>query len=101
MRFRIQVDLGPQRRIAIFRPDENHLPDEQKTYFSEVKFGVMADHADNALLEPEEIVFDGQHLGVDLTRFRQRTGRTDTPNFAMPADLFRQLLQDLKEKKEE
>jgi hypothetical protein len=25
MRFRIQVDLGPQSRIAIFRPDENHL----------------------------------------------------------------------------
>jgi len=101
MRYRIQVDLGPQRRIAIFRPDESSVPNEQKTYFSEVKFGIMADHAESALLEPEEIVFDGQQLAVDLTKFRKRTGRTDTPNFAMPAEAFRQLLQDMKDKEAE
>lgn len=101
MRFRIQVDLGPQSRIAIFRPDEHHLPDNQKTYFTEVKMGVLADQPDSAILEPEDLVVDGKNIGVDLNRFQQRTGRTDTPNFVMPADAFRQFLMDYKEKNEE
>jgi hypothetical protein len=58
MRFRIQVDIGPRTRIAIFRPDENHLLDEQKTYFSEVKLGVLADQPDSAILEASDIVVD-------------------------------------------
>jgi hypothetical protein len=92
--FRIQVNFGPQTRIAIFRPDENHLPLEQKTYFSEVKLGVLADEPDSAILEASDLVVDGSNIGVDLTQFRQRTGRTDTPNFIMPADAFRKFVDE-------
>lgn len=95
--FRIQVNFGPQTRIAIFRPDENHLPDEQKSYFSEVKLGTLADEPDSAVLEASDLIIDGTKIGVDLTRFRQRTGRSDAPNFIMPADEFRKYIEDLKE----
>jgi hypothetical protein len=100
MRFRIQVDLGPQTRIAIFQPDESHLPDEQKTYFTEMKMGVLADQPDSAILVASDLIVDGSSVGVDLTRFRERTGRTDTPNFVMPADAFRKFIEDYKEKEE-
>lgn len=58
MRYRIQVDLGPQSRIAIFRPGESHLPDSQKTYFTEVKMGVMADQPDSPVLEADDLVVE-------------------------------------------
>jgi hypothetical protein len=100
MHFRIQVDLGPQTRIAIFRPDESHLADEQKTYFTEMKIGVLADQPDSAILEASDLIVEGNSVGVDLTQFRQRTGRTDTPNFIMPADAFRKFVEEYKEKEE-
>jgi len=67
LRYRMQVDYKPFR-IAIFKPDEMHLPDEQKTYFSEVVFGPPG-QPDVVMLTADDLIVDETgRIGVDLSR---------------------------------
>lgn len=92
MRYRIQVERGPLTKIVIFRPDEVNLPDDQKTYFTEVSFGVIGDDADSVFLEAEDLIVEGDKIGVDRNRLQSRLGSSELQKLIMPAAEFRRFL---------
>jgi hypothetical protein len=100
MRFRIQVERSPMTKIVIFRPDEAHLPDSQKTYFAEFSMGLLGDDKTD-FLEPEDLIVEDGRVGVDLNRLEARMGHTDLSRLIMPAETFRQFLKQQKDKNEE
>jgi len=100
MRFRIQVERGPLTKIVIFKPNEQHLPDEQKTYFTEVSMGLLGDDKTD-FLEPEELFMDGNKVGIDRNRLQERLGHSDLSKLIMPAEVFREFLNSHREKEEE
>jgi len=100
MRFRIQVERGPLTKIVIFRPDEQHLPDEQKTYFTEVSMGLLGEDKTD-FLEPDDLFVDGNKVGIDRNRLQERLGHSDPNRLIMPAQVFREFLNDLKNKQDE
>lgn len=97
MRFRIAVERGPLTRIAIFNPDELHLPDSQKQYFTEVTFGVLGEDKTD-FLESNDLFFDGERVGVDLDRLQSRLGHSDLNRLIMPVDAFRKFLEQHRDK---
>jgi len=100
MRYRIQVDRGPLTRIVIFKPDEAHLPDSQKTYFTAFSMGLLGD--DNTdFLEPDDLFVEGGRVGVDLDCLQARLGHSDLSRLIMPAETFRKFLDDYKNKQNE
>lgn len=96
MRYRIQVESGPMTKIIIFRPDEASLPDEQKTYFTEVKMGLLGQEDPAVLLSVDDLYIDGSRMAVDLTKYQARTGRSAPPSYQIPADEFRAFLKQQK-----
>lgn len=94
--YRIQVEYGPLTKIAIFRPDETHLPDEKKTYLTEFQLGLLGDKPADELLKAEDLFTEGNNVGVDLTRYQQRTGLSEPSNFNMEANELRKFLEELK-----
>ncbi|MHA6484518.1 hypothetical protein ACX1C1_21710 [Paenibacillus sp. strain BS8-2] len=80
MRYRIQVERGPMTKIVIFRPDEAGIPDEQKTYFTEVKMGMLGQEDPASLLSIDDLFVDGSRVAVDLTKYQARTGRVAPPS---------------------
>jgi|HigsolmetaAR206D_1030411.scaffolds.fasta_scaffold10922_2 hypothetical protein len=100
MRYRIQVDRGPLTRIVIFKPDEAHLPDSQKTYFTAFSMGLLGDDKTD-FLEPDDLFVEGGRVGVDLDRLQARLGHSDLGRLIMPAETFRRFLEQQKDKKED
>jgi hypothetical protein len=99
--FRIQVEYGPKSKIVIFKPSESNLPDEQKTYFTQVEFGQLEDQKASELLQPEDLFIEGNTVGVDLSKYQQRTGLPEPPNYIINAFLFKRFLDDIKKSSEE
>jgi hypothetical protein len=95
LRYHLQVEYGPRKRVVIFKPDELNKPDEQKTFFTSVEFGEIQDNAD--FLQPDDLIVEDGRVGVDLNRLQERFGCTDLDQLIMPADLFRQFLEKYKQ----
>jgi hypothetical protein len=93
MRYRIQVERGPMTKIVIFRPDEASLPDEQKTYFTEMTMGFLGQGDPTAFLSADDLYVDGGRVAVDLTKYLARTGCTAPLSYQIPADEFRVFLK--------
>lgn len=93
MRYRIQVERGPMTKIVIFRPDQAYLPDEHKTYFTEVKMGLLGQDDPATLLSPDDLYYDGSSIAVDLAKYQLRTGRPMPASLQIPADEFRTFLE--------
>ncbi|MBB6689954.1 hypothetical protein H7B90_00920 [Cohnella xylanilytica] len=93
MRFRIQVERSPMTKIVIFRPDEAKLPDNQKTYFTEVSMGFLGDDPTD-FLQPDDLFAEGNRVGVDLSRLEARLGHSNLSPLIMPAETFRRFMFD-------
>jgi hypothetical protein len=88
-------------KIVIFRPDEASLPDEHKTYFTEVKMGVLGQDDPATLLSPDDLYYDGSRIAVDLAKYQLRTGRQMPASFQLPADEFRAYLEQQRKREKE
>jgi len=66
LRYRLQVDMN-QKKIAILKPNEQHLPDEQKTFFFELSFGT-SDEQTVMLTADDLIVDETGRIGIDRGR---------------------------------
>ncbi|GBG09461.1 hypothetical protein PAT3040_04107 [Paenibacillus agaridevorans] len=93
MRYRIQVERGPMTKIVIFRLDENSLPDNDKTFFTEAKMGLLGQEDPAALLSVDDLYIEDKRVAVNLTKYQARTGRPAPPSYQIPADEFRAFLK--------
>jgi len=69
LRYRLQVNTSP-KKIAIFKPDEQHLPDEKKTFFAELSFGTY-DESTVMLTADDLIVDENGRIGIDRELLNQ------------------------------
>lgn len=66
LRYRLQVDTM-KKKIAILKPNEQHLPDEKKTFFAELSLGTY-DESTVMLTADDLIVDENGRIGVNFER---------------------------------
>ncbi|REK54753.1 MAG: hypothetical protein C6W55_10515 [Thermobacillus sp.] len=64
--YRLQVDTM-KKKIAILKPNEQHLPDVEKTFFAELSFGTY-DESTVMLTADDLIVDESGRIGVDFEK---------------------------------
>lgn len=96
LRYRLQVDTS-KKKIAILKPDEHHLPDEKKTFFAELSFG-MSDEATVMLTADDLIVDESGRIGVNFEKISPLPTNT---RFGMTVEELKRFRDNINNKSEE